>query len=121
MTLKSQTLTSKQKQIHAKRNKHKYCRTWLSHVQKTDISIFQLKIKEAYVIILKACTALNIIVRAVIRCAARSRTTRNCLGEIVMLPDFNFTPPHPYKYVYNSMRNIKETQKLRVSPTRVQI
>jgi hypothetical protein len=119
ITLKSQTLTSKQKQIHAKRNKYKYRRTLLSHVQKTGLTLSILKINEAHVvIILNACTALNIVVRAVIRFAARSRTTRNCLGEIVMLSELTFTPTHSYKY--NSRRNIKETQKLRVSPTRKQ-
>jgi hypothetical protein len=92
----------------------------LSQIQKTGLTIFLLKIKEAYpVIILKACTALNIVVGAVIRFAAQSRTTRNFLGKIVMLSELNFTPPHPY--TYNSMRNIKETQKLRVSPTRAKI
>jgi len=71
------------------------------------------KKKEAYVvIILKACTALNMVVRAVIRIAAGSRTTRNCLGEIVTLSERNFTPPHPYKY--NSMRNIKKPTRAKI-------
>jgi len=92
----------------------------LSQTQKTGLTIFLLKIKEAYpVIILKACTALNIVVGAVIRFATQSRTTRSFLGKIVMLSEFIFTPPHLYKY--NSMRNIKETQKMKVSPTRAKI
>jgi hypothetical protein len=47
----------------------------LSQIQKTDLIVFLLKIKEAYpVIILKACTALNIVVGAVIRFAGQPAT-----------------------------------------------